>query len=567
MLRNVIFTFVISNFVYEVAHGGLVCDAGICFVDRAVTGEIVLGAYTGGIAVLDYDRDGYVDLVVGNVTNQPKRLFRNVPDPLRPGQRTLVDVTAGSGLDDADGRMRNTIGVVVADYNNDGWLDVFMIARRSEPDYGVLYRNNGDGTFTNVTLAAGVRMSGSGAEAASWCDYDLDGYPDLLLAQTSAPYVRLMHNTGDGTFTERAALLPTIPGFTACYSLGWMDFDRDGWPDCFLLSNRGAGTEVLLHNISDEQGGRRFENVAQARGYVNHGPAPMGIAFGDYDGDGWLDLGISDAVTGTYYRNLGGSFQKVALFATMFGWGVEWLDVDNDGWLDFYTAGSWGTARFDNLQRNLGGGQFADISPQLNGIAAATKYSVQLDLNNDGRRDIIALVPGNFVSVYENVSTTPGHWLSVELRGDGRHVHTAATNAVVRLTAGGRTQVQEVVSGSSTTSTEDLRLHFGLGAATQVDQIEVLWPRRGTLAARTEVYAGPFAADQFALLEPQIVAGDLNCDGLIDFADINPFVLALGGRAGYEATYPDCNWLNADANGDAQVDFEDINAFVALLDG
>lgn len=537
---------------------------GISLRDRTVAGEISLGVIRGGLAVIDYDGDGWMDIFVGDRVNERNDLFRNVPDPNYPGKRTLMNVTIGSGLDDFEGTSCEAVGALAADYDNDRDTDLFLPAR--EPGrFGLLYRNNG-GTFTNVTVAAGVRGLVSNVDAASWADYDLDGWLDLLVVTFAAPWITLYHNNGDGTFTNAAQLLPPVPGFSHCYAATWVDYDRDGWPDCFLISNGGAGTEILLHNISDGAGGRRFENAAQAAGYTAHGPAPMGIAPGDYDLDGDIDIAISDGLIGTFYRNNGnGTFTKVQPCSTFFGWGVAWIDVDNDADLDFYTAGSWSGPQHDFLGRNLGGGAFSNISPALNSANDPTQHSVQVDLNNDGRQEFVAVVPFNYVSVYENVSTTPGHWLKIELRGDGVYTNRDGANAFVRVTAGGQTQVAEKVIGSSTTSTEDPRLHFGLGAASTVDQIEVVWPRAGTLAERTEVYAGPIAADQLLTLTPQRVPGDANCDGSIDFFDIDAFLLALFDAPAFPAAYPGCDMLNADVSRDGSIDFFDIDPFLGVL--
>ncbi|MCG3126463.1 MAG: hypothetical protein CHACPFDD_01299 [Phycisphaerae bacterium] len=567
MRRNV--TFYPMMALAALSASGQTSIDGISFVDRNLSGEVVLGAYRGGVAVIDYDRDGWMDLIIGDNFGLPTRLFRNVSDTMRPGARTFLDVTVGSGLNDADGNARSAVGIVVGDYDNDGDDDVYVIGRSNPAtSFGLLYRNDG-GTFINVSDAAGVRVSTTtNPESASWCDYDVDGDLDLLVCCNLAPpYMFLFRNNGNGTFADASSLLPAVAGFGHVYSHSWLDYDRDGWPDCFPITASGAGHDVVLHNVPDGAGGRKFVNVADALGFTNLGPAPMGIAAGDYDGDGDLDLGISDALVGTYFRNDGGSFAHITPFSTMFGWGVDWLDVDNDGDVDFYTAGSWSTANFDNLQRNLGGGAFQDISATLNTASRATQYSAQVDFNNDGRRDLIAINPTHSVSVYENVSTTGGHWLALQLRGDGVRVNRNAVGAFVRLTAGGVTQVRELVSGSSTTATEDLRLHFGLGAADVVDQIEVQWPRLGALALRDEVFEGPFAADQMLTLAPTLSPGDMNCDGSVNGFDVEPFVIALGGQAAYEAAYPECHYANADVSGDGSVNGFDVDGFVELLTG
>jgi len=478
-----------------------ICIDGICFVDRGASGEVVLGYHSEGVAVLDYDNDGYPDLLVGG----PRQLFHNEPDPARPGQRTFVDTTVGSGLDDADATARQMFGIVAADYDNDGDSDLLMTGQDNTTTYGLLYRNDGGGRFSNVSVAAGVRGSGNFANSVSWSDFDLDGWVDLMFtsADTSARHLTLLRNNADGAFTDVSDLTPEFASVGLAYSHTWMDYNADGYPDCIIPFTRRP---VLLENVDDGQGGRRFIDVAPAVGFTHLGPAPMGISTGDYDGDGDFDFAVSDAADGTYYENLGGGAVVESFpFGTIFAWGITWADVDNDGDLDNYQAGSWPAPNFDRLIRNLGNGQFDNISPALNALLLSSQQMVQIDVNNDGQQDLITLNPGTAgqtVSIYENISTTGNHWLTLRLRGDGRVINRDAIGAVVRVTAGGLTQIRQVTSGSSTTATEDLRLHFGLGATTQVDEIEVLWPAVGTLESRTDIYPGPFDVDRMLTLAP-----------------------------------------------------------------
>lgn len=291
----------------------------------------------------------------------------------------------------------------------------------------------------------------------------------------------------------------------------------------------------------------------------------MGFAFGDYDGDGDLDIAISDAASGTFYRRDAGGYTKFQPMTTQFGWGVDWLDADNDGDLDFFTAGRYPSAGFNNLQENNGNGTFTNISAALNGVSTPSRYSMQIDYDNDGLQDIIALGILERVSIFHNLTNNANHWVKVKLEGDGCRVNRDAANALVRVMAGGRTQVREIINGSSTTASEDPRQHFGLGATDVVDAIEVVWPRRGALADRTEVFEGPFAADQIITLSPQARVGDANCDGVVDFFDIDPFVVALSGQAAFDFVFPDCDWWSADCNENGVIDFFDIDPFVAVL--
>jgi hypothetical protein len=479
------------------------------FVDRAAA-DFDFGTPDGGLSVIDYDLDGFLDLVVGDGVGAPIHLFHNEPDPLHPGRRTFVERTVGSGLDDAEAVARASGGLVVADYDGDGLSDVFAAGwSSSDGTSGLLYRNEGSGKFANVSVAAGVRHL-SRAESASWTDFDLDSDLDLFIAARSGAggNFRLFENQGDGTFLDATARLPATPSFSIPYAHGWLDYDEDGWADCFVLV-QGGPVNIVFQNVDDGQGGRTFVNVAQAIGFGPLGSAPMGIAFGDYDGDGRLDIGVSNANSGTYFRDNGPGFTKVQPFTSIFGWGNAWVDVENDADVDYFMAGSWSVFAPNKLFRNEGGGMFVDDSAALNGLSFPSRYSVQIDYQNDGLVDLAVVnpnQPGVRMHFYENVSTGAGHWSRVRLVGDGQRVHGAAVGALVRLRAGGATQVRQVAIGTSTSSTEDLRAHFGLGSATVVDEIEVVWPRRGSPASRTEVFTGPFAADAEIVLAPRLYA-------------------------------------------------------------
>jgi len=548
-------TLIGSTFAYA-----QVAIDGVSFEDLSTSGKVVIGSYRGGAGVLDYDSDGFMDLVFADLPGPvPNRLFRSIPDPLRPGKRTFTDVSVSAGLDDADARTRYGGAALASDYDNDGDTDLYFLGQSQQlGNNGLLYRNNGDGTFTNVTVAAGLREAGVRSDSASWADFDLDGDSDLLLAvgHTTQPF-RLYRNNGDGTFTNASAILPAVPNVQVVYSHLWLDYDGDGDDDVFTLAYSG-GAAVLLRNDVDGQGNRFFTNAGGASsGFAALGPAPMGIAAGDIDNDGDFDLSITTAQVGTYYRNDAGHMTPITPFTTVFGWGTAWIDVDNDGLLDNYQAGSYAfSANHDRLHRNLGDGQWQDISGALNSPLDWTQHAVQIDADNDGRMELVAVNPSGpvpAISVYRNISTAPNHWVKVALEGDGSRVNGSALGAIVRARFGGQTRTAQVISGSSTTATEDLRAHFGLGAATAIDEIEVRWPRRGTISQRTEVYPGPFAADQIIGIAPYCYS-DFDRNGFVNGDDFDGFVaaFALGDGA-----------ADADANG--FVNGDDFDSFIGAF--
>ena len=531
---------------------------GVAFLDRAARGEITLGGMRGSIGVIDIDNDGWYDLFLPDIAGQNNRLFRNVASASTPGGRTFQDITIGSGIDDAEGTARAFGPVVVFDYDNDGDSDIYTAGFSSNTS-GLLYRNNGDSTFTNVSVAAGVRLTSVIPDSASVNDFDHDGDLDLFIAAVSSPgrTLTLLSNNSDGTFSDRSVLLPSVSFTGRIYAHAWTDFDQDGWEDALVCLN--AGVPLCLRNVPNPSGGRMLVNATAESGFTSIGPAPMGIAMGDHDGDGDLDVAITDAATGTYFNNVGGMFVRVSPFTTFFGWGTTWIDADNDARLDNYQAGSWGAQNIDFLLLNRGNGVWTDARPALNTTAIASQYCAKIDYDNDGREDIITINPTRFVSVYHNQSQTQNHWSKIRLVTEPT-TNRDAIGAIVRLTAGGITQVREIISGSSFAATEDPRAHFGLGTADRVDRIEVVWPRAGSLGARTERFEGPFDADTILTLTaaPAPCTGDANNDQMVTFEDITTVLATFG------ASYSPGTGLG-DADFDGVVAFADISQVLSSL--
>ncbi|MFA6043538.1 MAG: FG-GAP-like repeat-containing protein [Phycisphaerales bacterium] len=541
---------------------------GVSFLDRAARGEITLGRFRGSLGVIDYDNDGFYDLFINDNLGSPKRLFHNVPSATTPGGRTFVDVSAAAGFTtDADGIARNFGGVVVFDYDNDGFSDIYTVGvNPNNGTNGLLYHNNGNGTFTNLSVASGVRTSGFNPTSASAVDFNHDGLVDLFVNATGSPgkTLTLFENNGDGTFTQRRDLFPPDSFSGTVYANAWTDYDHDGWEDWIVLEN--ASRPLLLKNAAGPGGSRVFVDATTQSGFTFVGPAPMGIALGDVDNDGWLDIAITDAVSGTYYHNSSatstvGTLTRVQPYSTFFGWGTCYIDAENDGDLDNYQAGSFGAGNVDRLLRNENNGaSFTDVRDALNTTALASQFSAKVDFDNDGREDIITVNPNNFVSIYHNQATGGNHWFSVKLLGAG-NVSRDAVGARVLVTAGGITRVREAAIGTSYSATEDPRLHFGIGAATTIESIQVIWPRQGTLAGRTETFSGPFAADQIITLSPQVLCNaDVNADGDVDAADLDALINAIAGGTN-PASFP------TDVNRDGSSDAGDIDALLNIIAG
>ncbi|MCH7526670.1 MAG: CRTAC1 family protein [Planctomycetes bacterium] len=478
-----------------------------------------------GAAMFDYDGDGDLDiyLVNGAHTYDPKpgtkpprnRLLRN------DGPDGFVDVTDPSGLGDTGWGM----GVAVGDIDNDGDEDVYLT------NYGpdALYRNNGDGTFEDVTKVAGIDNP-KWAASAAFFDYDRDGYLDLFVTNYLAydPSVKgrdragrpeytgphlfaalddvLYHNNGDGTFTDVSAeaKISEMPG--RGLGLACADFNDDGWPDVYVANDREA------NRLWMNQGDGTFEDDALLAGVALNSfglpEASMGVAVGDVDGDGDLDLFMTHLFveSNTLYQNEGGGvFEdrtvRCGLSAASIdytGFGTAFLDYDHDGDLDlvvvngrvrrdapFQGAGSadhWKVYKEPNLLfENDGLGIFRDVSAQAGTLCSYVEVSrglVSGDIDNDGDLDLLITNGGGSARLFRNDAPKKGNWLVV--RALDPALNRDANGAQIVVRANGHRYRRDINRGFSYLCSGDPRAHFGLGGAGHVDGIEVRWPD-GTL--------------------------------------------------------------------------------------
>ena len=508
-----------------------------------------------GVALFDYDNDGWLDIFLVNgshfesakgTAKPTSYLFRNNRDG------TFTDVTRQAGLTHSGWGQ----GCCVGDFDNDGFDDLFVSYWGSN----VLYRNNGDGTFTDVSKQAGV--SGTGRQWGAGCcflDYDRDGHLDLFVsnyvnfdpARSPRPgesaYCRfneipvpcgpqgfsggtnvLYRNRGDGTFEDvsqkSGIALPRGPASTEFMAKNWRpvgsygmgavaaDFDNDGWPDIYVACD--TAPSLLYHNNHDGT----FSEIGVAAGaaFDGNGAAMsgMGVGAGDYDGDGWLDIvrtNFSDQVTTLYRNNGDGTFHDASLAAGLginrkyLGFGAAFLDFDNDGWKDIFLANGHVYAQLAGrklhlayqqprlLYQNLGNGRFLDVSSRSGpGITAAHvgRGCAFGDLDNDGDLEIVVNNQDGPPSLLRNDGGNQNNFLSVKCIGT--RSNRSAIGARVKVVAGGRSQMDEVMSGSSYYSHHDLRLHFGLGKAEKADRVEIVWPS-GARETLENVGANQFA--------------------------------------------------------------------------
>lgn len=468
-----------------------------------------------GVALFDYDNDNDVDIYLVNGTNLDSadvapdamnRLYRN------DGTGRFVDVTDASGVGDRG----YGVGVCVGDYNNDGWLDMYV----TNFSANVLYQNNGDGTFTDRTAEAGVQALEWSAGCA-FADVDADGDLDLYVAnyvnfsvKTHTPcrvngilvYCSprvydgvkdvFFRNNGDGTFTEDTK----NAGFdnVAARGLGatFADYDADGDADLYVANDADAN---FLYN---NDGNGRFQEQSQFSGVAlsEHGLVEngMGVAFGDYDNDTWLDLTVTNFQhqTNTLYHSDGGEFFTDQTYSSGTGdislpylaWGVNFFDFDHDGFLDIFVANghihdnvtlvdnSTTYAQLNHLFWNSGNGTFADVTAESgSGLALqhSSRGSAVGDIDNDGDLDLVVSNVGDRADILQNDGgERSGNWINLKLIGTVSN--QAAIGTRVLLKAGASHQVREVQSGSSYLSQNDLRLHFGVGTQETV-ALEIRW--------------------------------------------------------------------------------------------
>ena len=495
--------------------------AGVAFRHNKPNRSMPLG---GGTVVFDYDNDGRQDIYVSNSIG-PNALYRN------DGDGTFTDVAAAAGVADTGGEGN---GGCAADYDNDGDRDLFVT------NYGPsrLFRNLGDGTFDDVTGEAGVHDGDTyhRSMGCAWGDYDRDGLldivivrhlhewnPDLFRDKDYAMAVGglvLYHNLGGGTFEDVTDLLGDTSGpregpyavlgnvWGAGFQPAWFDYDNDGDPDLYVVNDFGVEVQpnVLWRNDGPATGGGwSFEDVSwDSRADVAiYG---MGVAVGDYNRDGALDLFVTNIKDNVLLRNNGDglTFSDVSREADVgvgmierklrVAWGTAFFDYDNDGYEDLYIVsgflggkevGANPEEQRNVLLRNLGDGTFEDVSAE-SGIddAGVGRGGSYLDFNGDGCLDFyIVNLDGN-ARLFENSCGWGNNWLAVE--AVGATSNRDGVGARITVTTGEARQVREVSAGSSSMGQNMLPAHFGLGKASNIDSVAVRWPS-GVLQTLSDV--------------------------------------------------------------------------------
>ncbi len=511
-------------------------QSGVRFVlDNGTTADKpIIDSVLGGVALLDYDNDGYLDIFFSNGARIPSltkdnpafsnRLYHNNHNG------TFTDVTDRAGLR-GEGY---SLGAAAADYDNDGRTDLYVTG----VNRNILYHNNGDGTFSDVTARAGVDGISAGKKllsvSAAWLDYDNDGRVDLFVTNyldwspenshvCGDPGKRLScppslyrgeanllyHNNGDGTFTDVSAAMGIAGQIGKGMGVAVADYDDDGWMDIFVANDNERN--FLFKN----RGGRRFDEVGVESfvAYTEDGivVSSMGADFRDWSNEGKPSLFVTALGGETFplFRNEGNglfsadTYQAGIGFRTfkMSGWGNGIHDFDNDGYKDLFSANSHASENADidpqqhyrqanAVFRNLRNGAFRDVTPEA-GVSmqarAAHRGCAFGDLNNDGKIDVVVSAIGGPAELLYNTSTGGNHWLLIRTIGVRSNRDGIGTR--IRVTGeSGLVQYNHVTTAGSYASSSDPRVHFGLGADTQIKEIELRWPS-GTVQVLRHVKA------------------------------------------------------------------------------
>ena len=495
----------------------------------------------GGVAMEDFDRDGFLDLMVSAAGPRSQlRFFHN------NGDGTFTELTEAAGLTGLTGGLNLSYG----DYNNDGFPDVLVLRggwQGNESQHpNSLLRNNGDNTFTDVTEEAGL-LGFHPAQTAVWFDYNGDGWLDVFIGNESNPSGKQVHpcelyrNNGDGTFTECAAenglaVIDFVQGAVSG------DYNNDGRPDLYL-SSRGSPNRLLRNDgpVGGDKSPKapwRFTDVTGEAG-VAEPLQSSSCWFWDYDNDGWLDLfvaghfitnagDIAADLLGApshaehprlYHNNRDGTFRDVTrqtgLFKVLHATGGNFGDLDNDGWLDFYLGtgdANLGTLIPNRMFRNDGGQRFQDVTTS-GGFGQLQKGSGIAfgDMNNDGAQDIYSVVGGIYPAdhYYNQLFANPehgNHWLKLRLEGvqSNRSAVGARIKVVVRTDSGER-EIHRVVGSGGSYGASPLRQEIGLGQAQGIVRVEVFWPKTG----RTQVLHGLALDRAYAIREDRSAADEV----------------------------------------------------------
>ncbi len=497
-----------------------------------------------GLAFVDLDGDGDPDAVLLGRIDGVVGIYEN------DGTGYFIDHSATSGI----GPLLMTSGVTAADYDRDGDLDLY-ISRWLEPD--VLLRNVGAFVFEDVSAIAGVGEVVGSHTGCAWGDYDNDGWPDLYVPNRSTVNPSLLyHNLGNGSFEEVAESLGVDQLGNPLFQAAFVDFDRDGDADLYVVADKGTFCESLgFRNHLFENIGGTFVDITNDSGTEACVDA-MCIAVGDFDGNRHLDFYVTNTPPGNaLLLNQGdGTFEEsaaetgVSVYWT--GWGAVFFDYDNNGILDLYVCNQGAP---NALFRRDGAWPCSDVAAEMNIDTGGWSYTLATaDIDNDGDLDLLVQNRVEPIRLFVNHEGETRRWAKFDVVGEGPSRYAIGANVDVRT--GSDWQIREVIAGCNFKGQNELIQHFGLGSAAVMDEIVVMWPGGATRTLYNLV------VNQTWTLYPTDKLGDGDRDGN---RDIDDFVILAGC---YNQPFaPGCEMMDFDGNG--VVDSADFEAFLAVFDG
>ena len=484
--------------------------AGQAFQETTTTAGLSIppsaAAYLGrGACWGDFDGDGDQDLIFPVGGTLPVLYYRN------DGAGSFTDTTGAAGLGASPDKPH---ACIAGDMDNDGDLDVFL-AVQYEPNR--LYINDGSGSFTDEAAARGVAAAVTNAFTASLGDYDRDGWVDLYVGNyVSAAGVgeanQLFRNLGNGYFTDVTATAG-VGNTGLCFTGIFHDYDDDGWPDIFVGNDKGWYPGQQPDTTYRNNGNGTFTNVGAAIN-TQFAIGAMGADFTDAFNDGGWDIFVSNTSAGHLFHVWNPNTMQYDELAVTYGvqanvegWAVNWLDYDNDGWQDLYVVHSF---LGNHMYRNPGpgGGPWTNMAPSLGcEIGNSTKYSSAIaDYDNDGNVDILVPRPSNPGVLLRN-TLNGGSWIRIVLQGTTSN--RSGIGAKVSVSVGTVTTSQTLRTGQGYLGGHDLRLHYGLGAATVADEVRVTWP-----SGQTQVLNGLAANQDHLIIEPSLAVSAMPIPGL-----------------------------------------------------
>lgn len=557
--------------------------------------------FGAGVTIIDYDHDGLDDILVPTLQGQPFKVFKNL------GNDTFLDHSESIGFENENAE---AINILVADYDNDGFDDIYIVNFSAS---SALYHNNGDNTFEDVTFSSGIFSNFQTSRAACWLDYDRDGYIDLYMVNRDREEMNILfHNNGDGTFSD-VTDIAGVDGTPEKMGLAVVsfDYDNDHWPDIYIGNDFDVGNIFYRNN-----GDGTFTDYSVQTG-LDLAFSTMGLAVGDYDNDDDMDVYVTNLDWGNALMKKGddGTFTNVAselgLEVNLVCWGANFFDYDNDADLDLYVAAgcvsgtaldgelgcSWNGGQSDVLSHNnvlfsnVGNGIFADSSA-ISGLdnPYLTTGTAIGDFNNDGFYDIYEIneldsapSSSNTCRLYKNnlpqILNDQRHWVKIKLEGThsnknaiGSRIHVYPQNAA--------SQMREVMAGESYSSQSSYTISVGLRHRSVIDSVKIIWPsglvesHYDVIVDQTHQFIEGAGSDASACLYP---VDNYDCEGncIAGYYD-------CAGKCGGDAEF-DCNddcggtavvdncgvcgGANGDVNGDDTVNILDVVQIVNYILG